>query len=346
MERGLFPLDRQLALRDKHWSEGVARQAVRLSGLLPFEQAAEVLAELGQIAISTGSVWQLSAKWGEQIKAQEEARQEQAKAIPTVPRREERVEGVAPRLGVAMDGVLIYIRGEEWKELKTGCVFEVEPRSVVDKQTGERMEVGHAVRNSYVGYLGGPEVFGERLWAEAQGRGWTAAADSEVIGDGALWIWNLAGEHFYTSLQVVDWYHGVEHLARAAGLVHGEGTPGARRWLKKQETVLYQGDAAQIAQSLTEIAQGKSESGAELLKEATYFEHNKRRMDYLEMRAAGWVIGSGMIESGGKQFKARFVGPGMRWSRSGAERLIPIRAEIMNHRFDQCWQSVYNSPPN
>jgi hypothetical protein len=36
----------------------------------------------------------------------------------------------------------------------------------------------------------------------------------------------------------------------------------------------------------------------------------------------------------------------MRWSRPGAERLIPVRAAIMSHRFDPLWQQAYNSPQN
>jgi hypothetical protein len=36
----------------------------------------------------------------------------------------------------------------------------------------------------------------------------------------------------------------------------------------------------------------------------------------------------------------------MRWSRAGLERLLPIRAAIMSHRFDQLWQNVYHLPPN
>jgi len=68
-------------------------------------------------------------------------------------------------------------------------------------------------------------------------------------------------------------------------------------------------------------------------------------MDYLEMRIQGWVIGSGMVESGAKQFKARLAGPGMRWSRSGAERMLPIRSAILSGRFDHVWLSAQNSPP-
>jgi hypothetical protein len=69
-------------------------------------------------------------------------------------------------------------------------------------------------------------------------------------------------------------------------------------------------------------------------------------MYYLEMRADGWLIGSGVVESGGKRFKDRFTKSGMRWSRSGAEHLLPIRATIMSRRFDERWETAHNSPPN
>jgi hypothetical protein len=53
-------------------------------------------------------------------------------------------------------------------------------------------------------------------------------------------------------------------------------------------------------------------------------------MNHLELREEGWRVpfgrGSGMVESAAKQFKARFGGPGMRWSRKGAENLLPLLA--------------------
>jgi len=64
------------------------------------------------------------------------------------------------------------------------------------------------------------------------------------------------------------------------------------------------------------------------------------------MREEGWLIGSGSVESAAKQYKARFAGPGMHWSRVGAERLLPVRSAIMSGRFDECWRQAYNSPPN
>ena len=63
-------------------------------------------------------------------------------------------------------------------------------------------------------------------------------------------------------------------------------------------------------------------------------------MQYQRLREDGWPIGSGMIESGVKRFKARFDGAGMRWSRVGAENLLPVRAAVMSGqaRFDELWQ--------
>lgn len=63
-------------------------------------------------------------------------------------------------------------------------------------------------------------------------------------------------------------------------------------------------------------------------------------MNYLELREGAWLIGSGMVESGAKQFKARFSGPGMRWSRKGAENLLPIRSAILSGTFDNMWTSA------
>ena len=59
-----------------------------------------------------------------------------------------------------------------------------------------------------------------------------------------------------------------------------------------------------------------------------------------------YPIGSGMVESAAKQYKDRFCGAGMRCSREGAERLIPVRSAILSKRFDKTWHLAYNSPPD
>jgi hypothetical protein len=313
---------------------------------MDFASAAEVLGQVGRVHLSASSVWQQTQKWGEAYRQVEEQAQRQAGEVEM---RNGVVLGEAQggqRMGVAMDGCLIHIRDEGWKEVKVGCVFEVGKRTVIDEITGEKIEIGRAVHNSYVAHLGGPEAFGQKVWAEAKGRGWNQALDTQIVGDGAVWIWNLAAEHFYDSQQAVDWFHAKEHLAKAGQMLRGEATPQFYVWLDEQETCLFQGHAEQLAALLRREAQQEPQLSDGLLQEAGYFENNKRRMNYLELRNEGWVIGSGMVESGGKQFKHRLAGPGMQWSRKGAERMLLIRSAMMSNRFDQIWQKAYNLPQN
>lgn len=339
-----FPLDDQLEVWDKHWSERVAKYAVWLSGLMEFEEAERVLNQIGQIPISDTSVWRRTERWGQRFQAEEAAQRAVATASPA---RGVPVPGEVrdlPERGVAMDGAKVHIRAEGWKELKVGCVFDIAMRPTVDQATGETLDLAHAVHNSYVAHLGGPEVFGERVWAEARGRQWTRARDSIALGDGAPWIWNLVQTHFFDSQQAVDWYHATEHLANAANLLKGEGTPAAQHWRKAQATLLFEGHAEQIAARLREAADAHPAVAEGLRREAGYFQDNQPRMQYQELREEGFPIGSGMVESGCKRFRARFNGSGMRWSRPGIQRLIPVRAAIMSRHFDPMWQTVYKSP--
>jgi len=310
-------------------------------GQVEDDLAERILWQIGGIAISDTSIWRRMQVWGEKIRAIEEA--ETAKAM-VVPVRGGVVRGesqVAQRMGVALDGTMINVRDEGWKELKVGCVFEAETQG----EAGEEEQV-HAVHNSYKALLGGPQRFGQALWAEAYRRQLPRAQESIVLGDGAPWIWNLALEHFGWSRQAVDWYHAKEHLYRASHLAFGEGTAEASHWAKGMETPLYQGQIHTVVAAIKQLAQKQCKAAQELSKEAEYFQRNRRRMQYMELREEGFPIGSGMVESAGKQFRARLAGPGMRWSRPGAVRLISVRSAILSHRFEQLWSQAYNSPPN
>ncbi len=122
-------------------------------------------------------------------------------------------------------------------------------------------------------------------------------------------------------------------------MLHGEGTPEARRWLCRGKDRLYQGQAAAIAQELWQ--------GADLLNwQAWCFQHNQHRMSYMEMREGEWPIGSGPVESAARQIQQRFGGPGMTWSCPGAEHTLPIRTAIMSSRFDELWHTAHHPPPN
>lgn len=327
----------------ERWSDGLRKLAVWLDGLLTFEQAESVLEKVGHLAMSDTTAWRHAQACGAQAQAREAAQRAAATAVPD---RQQIVPGEAPsteRLALALDGGMVPIRGEGWKELKVGGLGRIVLGPARDPVTGDRLELARTVDNSYVAHLGGPETFGQQVWAEAQARRWRQAAETIVLGDGAAWIWNQAAEHFYDSVQLVDWYHAKAHLSQAANLLHGEGTPAAQQWLKEQATVLFEGHAERIADGLTRHAKGKRKAAKELRGHAGYFRDHQRRMQYLERREEDYPLGSGLAESGCKQFRTRFVGSGMRWSRSGAQNLLPVRAAIMSRRFDAFWSSL--QPP-
>ena len=253
-----------------HWSEGVVKQAVWLSGLLDFAQAAEVLDKVGQIPISPTTVWRQANAWGEKLKQQAEVERAIATALPS---REQVVAGevkTQPRMGASLDGALVPVRQEGWQEVKIGSVFEIQLRPTKDQETGEMVDLAQACHTTYVAHLGGPRDFAQALWAEARHRQWTQAADTIIVADGAAWIWNIVEEHFYDSVQAIDWYHASEHLAQAAHLVYGEGTPQAQTWRTEHENVLFEGHAEQIAKRLDQLAKEKPKLAEGLRREAGY----------------------------------------------------------------------------
>ena len=77
-----FPLDEQLGLLTKNWSEGVVKQAVWLSGMAPYAKVQEILAEVGQIHISTSSIWRQAQDWGEKFQELEQEERLRASVLP------------------------------------------------------------------------------------------------------------------------------------------------------------------------------------------------------------------------------------------------------------------------
>lgn len=342
---GFSPLDRQLELGESRLSEGLVREIAYLSGAVSsYRLVGEILQRIGQFRISESSVWRCAQEVGSRFQAVEAQEQARATALPEQWEPPSRAAVSDQRMGVAMDGAMMHLRDEGWKEVKLGVVFDVAMQPRQDKVSGEMVELAHAVNNRYAAHLGDAEGVGEKTWALARRCGWEQAQDTVVLGDGADWIWNQAALHFGSSRQILDWYHAKEHLVAAACLLKPEGTPACTRWLNNRETRLYQGHALQIAQELEKAAQQGTANTDKLRTAAGYFRNHHQRMNYIEMREEKWPIGSGVVESGAKQFKARFSGPGMRWSRTGAKNLLPICAAVLSDRFDQMWAAAKNSP--
>ena len=302
---------------------------VWVSGLVPYGQAKQVFERIGHRRIPAWSLWAQTRQHGKRLEAYVKRQQEHvgvARVVLPPPGCDHR-----QRKGVGMDGGMVHIRGEGWKEIKVGTVYDVELRLERDARTHDLVERPHGIDMAYTAVLGSVHAFAPRMWALAWQHGVPTAADSCVTADGAEWIWNLVTDLFPDSVQVVDWYHACEHLAHAAKALYPDHEGKAQRWFRRRCKDLYKGEIHKITLRL---------EAAGLPKEAHYFHTYKRKMQYQACLEEGYPIGSGTAESGVKQFKARLTGSGMRWSRPAANEMLVIRAAVMGEDFDFLWDAA------
>ena len=306
-----------------------AKQMVWLSGLLPYEQATEVFERIGHRYVPAASIWRQTQVYGERLKAHVQHRREVSRMEHTVlpPAGLDHRQ----RKGISMDGGMVHLREEGWKEFKVGAVFDVEQRLERDPVTAEVVEQAHGVNVAYTAVVGSVDEFAPALWTLAVNHDVPRAANSSVVADGAEWIWKLVPQYFPDTVQVVDWFHACEHLGDAATALYPDNTSAAERWFKRRRNDLFKGDVHKITLWLDHEGLGDH---------SRYFHRHKRRMQYQEFREEGYPIGSGTVESGIKQFKSRLTGPGMRWSRPGADRMLTIRNAILDRNFDDLWQAA------
>lgn len=325
------PLDEKLGLDESGFSPAFAKQMVWLSGMLPYAQCAQVFERLAERYVSASSIWRQAQRYGQQLQAYVEERRQQVR-VERVVLPDARYDH-SRRKGLSMDGGMVNIRGEGWRELKVGAVFDVELRLERNPQTRVLEEMAHGVNVGYTAVLGTKDEFSPALWDLALAHDLPTARNRSVVADGALWIWDVAEDVCPDGQQVVDWFHAVAHLTDAAKVLYPNENDIRKRklWLKKYKTHLYLGQIHKIIAVLRHRG---------IPQYATYFQRHQRRMQYLEFREQGLPIGSGTVESGIKQFKQRLSGSGMRWNADNANRMLVVRAAVMDNTFDALWDKA------
>ena len=71
-----------------------------------------------------------------------------------------------------------------------------------------------------------------------------------------------------------------------------------------------------------------------------YFQQKQERIRYGTYQQCGYFIGSGAIESAGKQLTAtRIKGPGMRWNVTDLNALLALRCVFLEHSWSVYWDA-------
>ena len=339
--------------QDEHWGCPIREKW----GLTPHQQMSAALEDrLGFTATLAGSYEQaalLANKWGCEVddsvihavvqrlgsKAEAQTRG-RLKEVP----QESQPKGRPSQLAVLMmDGWQVRFRGPgwgkkktkkervEWHELKTGVFYRHEQAA--------RTEAGRGiiVQKTLVRWQGQPLEFGQRLHWEALRGGLGRAKETLVLADGGPWIWNLKTDRWPQARELLDFYHGGEHLWELGRVCHRADESKTKAWVEPRLHRLRQGQEQRVLKEISELKAPGGEAGKTVRKEKNYFAGQSGRMNYKEIADRGWPIGSGSVESACRQSQCRFKRPGQFWTPLGLRHLCALDEARHNDHWDQLW---------
>jgi hypothetical protein len=222
------------------------------------------------------------------------------------------------------------------RQVYLGCVF------TQHRVDGKSHPVRDYESTTYVSSFKSIDEFGPLLRQEALRRGMSTAGKVVLLIDGAAGLENMGKDCFKDSVQVVDFYHAMEHAGRVLDALLGRNHPDRkaqqRRWAKRLLK-----DKAQALVKETRQACASHPQGQAVLDELGYFERNIQRMQYGAFRDRGYFIGSGVVEAGCKTvIGARCKQSGMFWSRPGAKNILALRCIHGSRGLDQFWKHRLN----
>lgn len=339
---GHYPADAALGLENGN-TPALAR-LVCLEGAdeCSYQKAEDHLRETGGIEFSARQIQRLVQSIGKDAQAwqQREALKPlpEAKAVPKlyvsadatgVPMRREELAG---RKGKQPDGTA------KTRMAYLGCVF------TQHKQDDKGAPIRDHESTSYVSSFKSIDQFGPMLRQEAIRRGLPLAASVVLLVDGAIGLANMGRSCFPTALQIVDFYHALEHAGRIlAALLGSKEHPDHKKRLNRWAKLLLKNGVEKLIVQARAECVGKS-CAAEVEQELHYLETNVSRMQYGTFRKQGLFIGSGVVEAGCKTvIGARCKQSGMFWRQRGAESVLAFRCIHSSRRLDSFWKERLNA---
>jgi hypothetical protein len=185
--------------------------------------------------------------------------------------------------------------------------------------------------------------FGIVMAAAARRRGAGHIRQLTILGDGAAWIWNLAGQYFpegHPDRRPVP-------RPRAPARAGEPGRPAAGRPPRRLAERLAEPGNGDVP-ALIAAGHGLKFTGSlagERDKALHYFDTNAHRMRYARYRSLGLFVGSGTVEAGCKSVGQRLRLSGMRWTEPGATGILTLRCQEASNRWEQIWQRPHNQTP-
>ena len=337
---GACPRDRALGLADTSLSPGVTRMVGAVGARVSFAEGAALLRDLAGLAVPASHVERTAEALGRAVAADEHAVVEaQPPAAPTmylgmdgtgIPMR---LAALAGRRGKQPDGTA------KTREVKLCTVWTAEARDAEGRPMRDPGSVSYSAAIESAAATAGPAArsspFALRVDREAQRRGFDHAPRRVVLGDGAVWIWNVAEEACPGAIHIVDLFHAKEHLATRATAIFGAPGDLATAWTHARYAELDAGHLRRLVRALrTQLPTTPT-----VAQDIHYFFRNRRRMRYPAFRAQGLCVSTGVLEAGCRTaIGTRLKRSGMHWTLAGADAIIALRCAILSGRFEDFWE--------
>jgi hypothetical protein len=142
---------------------------------------------------------------------------------------------------------------------------------------------------------------------------------------------------------ILDLLHVMERLWKVAWCLFDEKAQKAQaeQWVEDHLRMLLDGNVGLVIGGLRQTLTKRQLRGSrrKTVREViNYFDRNRRRMRYDEYLAAGYPIGSGVIEGACRHLvKDRLERAGMRWHPDGAQAMLDLRATYLNGEWEAFW---------
>jgi hypothetical protein len=313
-------------------------QLAHLGAWMPFEPAARMLARFTQVQVSEATARRLTEVVGRAYEAVQQAAVERLlDELPPVPAGPEQAV-------LSVDGAMVPLRGGEWGEVKTLVVGEVRPNTTPpDTQTSvlppdgavpADPPDGRTMALSYCSRLADVEHFNTAVVGELHRRGIERAGQVAAVSDGAEWIQGFVDLHCPQAVRILDFPHAAERVA----LIGQTVAPGDPQWLTQHLHRLKHAGPTPLLGDLHHQVAAHREPPAEVVEALAYLDKRVGQMQYPTYQAAGWPIGSGIVESANKLVvEARLKGAGMHWARPNVNPMLTLRNAACNDRWDEAW---------
>jgi hypothetical protein len=331
-------LDKRLGISAGEVTAGLA-ELLALAGVeVAFEEASRLVERYLLFRVSDNTLRKETEQFGELQREQEEQWKQQSQNEVWLQERLQKFDTQPGRLYGSIDGVMAPCK-LEWRELKNIAWYRVEPVRSYQKPRHHASRVGEqndlqAQDITYYCDMQTPDQFGTLFWATACQRKADLCEELVFVCDGAVWIWKMIERHFPNAVQIVDWYHASEYLPPVAEAAFGKDTPEYHAWLAQARTQLWEGQIEALIHDCQLFASIPAAAKA-VHDGVSYFTNNQKRMDYARFRQLGYFIGSGTVESGGKQIAGlRLKRAGARWTESGAVSTAKARAAWLSGQWD------------